>query len=534
MSEKRRCRMINDELLHLEGLVRAYVSAYQNRITSVEQTQRRMLWVSPPVKVEYDAVLHAVRAAAARPRHSDALVEDYVDDLLQSALDEPAGIVDEVRGLSEALEYPVTTRLYIPLDGIAVEEPELRLGSVRLVRMDDEAFERLIIQPYVEIIRRNPVYDAPKADIAIEHHRERLQSLRGRTCVEVTTDLDLTGTFAEADDVANDVCDFLQVCVAALRPRLQTNPVRWSNGIVQAWRYSFGITDGPRPRSSSNGQLAYGGPPAIIGTAAIAQLQERGLLRLGDGLGKPPVTEYAALLRRSVRWFAKGERENHADDRKLAYVTAIDLFFSRSGSGVTRRFCEGFAFTMRTHPADIAHVARAIYGAYASRSETSHEGALDVESDESVDHLRWEVLEFLARMASHEFQTKSDVEVWVAERRAAMTGLEREVLNEATKREVVEQDVALRQSIGLIGGELSMVPYDTAIRERVVLRRLLVDAFRDRNFLLQLRPLARELEAALREAYERGAEPVPVALTALASLPWVADTLRTRLASDFT
>jgi hypothetical protein len=135
--------MTNDELLHLEGLVRTYVSAHQNRITLAERTQRRMLWVSPPVKAEYDAVLHVVRAAAIRPRHSDALVEDYVDDLLQSALDDPGGIVAEVRGLGEALEYPVTTRRYIPLDGIAVEEPELRLGSVRLVRMDDEAFERL-------------------------------------------------------------------------------------------------------------------------------------------------------------------------------------------------------------------------------------------------------------------------------------------------------------------------------------------------------------------------------------------------------
>ncbi len=275
------------------------------------------------------------------------------------------------------------------------------------------------------------------------------------------------------------------------------------------------------------------GPPTILGTAALAALRDNGLLSLGEGLGRPPATEYAALLRRGVRWFAKGERERHADDRKLAYVTAVDLFFSRPGSA-TRRFCEGFAFAMRTDPAEVAAVARSMYGVYASRSETSHEGAFDVESDEEIDRLRWEVLEFLARMASHLFQSKNDIEVWIAERRAVITDLERDVLTDATQRRIVEQDEALLGSISLIGGDLSMAPFDNAERERVVLRRLLVDAVRERKFLLELRPLAHDLEAAVTAAHERGSDPVPVVVTALASLPWVADTLRTRLASDFT
>jgi hypothetical protein len=532
--EKRGCRMTNDEMLQLEGLVRSYAIAHENRIILPEGTERRMVWASDPVKGEYDAVLHALRAAAAQPRHSDAFVEGYVDDLLQSALDDSAAIADEIRRLREVLEYPLVTRLYIPLDGIAVEEPELRLGNVRLVRMDDETFERLIIQPFVDIIRRNPVYNTTKADEEIERHRQRSQSLRLRTCVEVTTDRDLNGTFAEAGAIADDVCDFLQVCVAALRPRQETNPVRWSNGIVKAWRHSFGVSNGPRPRSNSHGQLAYGGPPTVLGSDDLSQLQENRLLALGDGLGSPPATEYDALLRRALRWFAKGERELHADDRKLAYVTAIDLFFSRPGPEATRRFCESFALAIGSSPDGVARLARAMYGVYTSRSQTSHAGAFDVESSESVDRLRWDVLQFLVRMANHAFQTKGNVEGWIAERRKAMTYLERQVLTEATKPKIVKQDVALRRSIWLIGGELSTIPFDNAVRQRVVLRRLLVDAVRRREYLLQLRPLAHDLEAALRDSHERGAEPVPVVLTALASLPWVADGLRERMASDFT
>jgi hypothetical protein len=272
----------------------------------------------------------------------------------------------------------------------------------------------------------------------------------------------------------------------------------------------------------------------IIGTAALTELQGRGLLALGDGLGKPPATEYAALLRRGVRWFAKGERERHADDRKLAYVTAVDLFFSHPGKGATRRFCEGFAFAMHTQPADVATVARSKCGVYASRSETSHEGAFDVESHDDIDKLRWEVLAFLARMATHTFETKNDVEAWVAERRAALTDAERVVLAEATDRKVLERDMALMRSIGLIGGDIWKVPFDNAMRERVVLQRLLIDAMRDRKSLLELRPLAYDLEAALAAAHSRSDDPVPVVVRALADLLWFVDTLRTRLASDFT
>ncbi len=90
------------------------------------------------------------------------------------------------------------------------------------------------------------------------------------------------------------------------------------------------------------------------------------------------------------------------------------------------------------------------------------------------------------------------------------------------------------RSIDLIAAEPKVTTSASVRREHYVLRRMLLDAMQQREFLLKLRTLALELERALEEAHRRGADPATAALAVLASLPWAADELRIRLASDFT
>jgi len=73
--------MTGEETARIESLVIAYENTHAERIGGKEGEPRKLL-ASRPILAEYRAVSEAVRAAAPRPRHSDAFVEGYVDDLL--------------------------------------------------------------------------------------------------------------------------------------------------------------------------------------------------------------------------------------------------------------------------------------------------------------------------------------------------------------------------------------------------------------------------------------------------------------------
>jgi hypothetical protein len=505
---------------------------------SASESGSRNVWASRPLKDEYRNVLDAIRIAAPRPAYSDVTVEGFVDTLLQAALIDPARISPEVQMLRGQLEHPLVTHLYIPLDGIQLEETPLSLGDVILIKMSAADFERLILEPFQGMLSVNPYYNDLQRGELLKTHRERMSPLQDRICVEITTRTDVPEALGEAKTTADDVCNFLQVCLAFLAPPRFDNPVRWSTGVVSAWRRSFAISDGPISASNTKIELAFGGPPSELRSEDIARLKDAGLLSLGSTLGREPSNEYCALLRRAVRWFAKGERERHPDDRKLAYVTAVDLFFSQppgtqDGLNVTQRFCYGAAFALADDAKRVAEIARSLVATYNSRSETSHEGAVDIETTETADRMRTLLVTFLGRMARQVFKDKTDVATWLAQRRAALSTSEHEMLNEATSFKVVLQDQALVESVAMLRAGGTTNPVSPG-RKRYILAQLLADALRSRSFLLQLRPLAEPLRQAIVGARANGDDVVDAALAELVSLPWVASSLKTRLDSPFT
>lgn len=515
----------------LDALVRQYVDAHIERIQLHDDGTRR-LWSGYPVNLEYAAVSSTVRQMAPSA-FSSSLVEDYVDTMLTSALSKPEAIDDLVHELAELLQRPVRTHLYAPLDAINTTEDRLEIGAIALIRMTDEAFERLVVEPFALILRHNPHYDEATAQGFIESHRSRLAPFRGRTCVEVTTDVDLRSTFDSAVEVVSSVCDFLQVCLASLVSLRNTNPVRWSNQVAHSSELAFAVMDSPERRTNSQA-IVVGGPPMTLNSHSMETLQRNGLLTLGRSLGSTPANEFDTLLRRAIRWFARGEREKFTDDARLAYVTSVELFFSDSGSGsATHRFCKGFAFGLSERPEDISRLARFALHVYSGRSDTSHAGTFDFSRHDGTDSFRASVLEFLARMAQHPFTSKEHIRQWVLDREAMLDDHQRAQLEDAIQRRPFEQDVALRSAAEALLEHGDILSSSEPERLRYVFARLIVDALKDRRFMLQLRPIASELCDAVRGTDDPD-ERVSRARSVMGHLPWVEGALSERLRSDFT
>jgi hypothetical protein len=428
--------MLPEEIAALEALVRDYVSAHEQRMEAPAQGPRQ-LWASRPIRSEYHAVLDCVRDLPGTiGKYSDKTIEEIVDDLLKSALAEPCRLPIFVAETVAMVDHELLTRLYIPIEGVALDAGEHHLGDIRLVHMDAEQYEALVVRPFAETIESNPFYGPERAPEMVEWHRERMKSLRDRVCAEIPNRQDIELTLKLANDRAIDeICDFLQFAASIAFAHQKQLKITWASDAPRpVFQHAFAVSDDPQRHFNDHNHRIDVLHPLIIGEHMLKKFAESGLDRLASLTGRESMSEYERLLLRAVRWFAKGERESHFDDRKLSYVTAVDLFFSRPGKGVTRRLCEGFAFGVRDDNDFVPAMAEYMYDVFGSRSETSHAGELGIEDEKSIDSLRFYVRNFIIAMTRQQFSTKADVAAWVSSRKASMTPIQRDALKHATSR----------------------------------------------------------------------------------------------------
>jgi len=486
------------EVADLIALVQAYLRAYFERMQPEDGIKWPYLWADRPLRQEYHAVLTFVQELTiSRLRYSEKTIESFVDDLLSEVLQDGARVEHEALELAAILNHELVTRLYIPLDGIATDAPIYDIGALRLVRMDDEAFERLIVIPYADVMRTNPHYDEASKDGFIGIHRRELLSLKGRVCAEVSTNLDIPRTFAFANDVAiGALCDFLQFAASMFIAHDKKLKIAWASDGGVAWRRAFAQSEDPRKHSNRHSELVSVAHPFTISADTVAKIVNLGLDRIADLVGRKAPTEYDELLLRAVRWFAKGEREEHPDDRKLSYVTVADLFFSEVGPGATKRICDGFAFALARDVDAVPGVARYMFRIFSSRSATSHAGEVGVMNEESLSELRWRVQQFVIAMARMAFVSKGDVATWLATQRDALTVAQRTALDGATDWKTLDIHdylVAIASVLHRLVKLRLLVPAETA--KASILATVLRNAARDGGkFVSDLRPLLSALD----------------------------------------
>lgn len=232
------------------------------------------------------------------------------------------------------------------------------------------------MRPYRAIMELNPHYTSADQQAFVKHHEERFKSLRERTVAEFKRAKDIEQTKEVAYNSGIDqICDFLQFVAALFLPHRESFRVSWaSDAPIPVLQHAYAVSDDPRSHQNDMTRRADVLVPLILTPASMKKIEDQGLLRIADMVDKEEISEYEDMLRRAIRWFARGERERHPDDRKLCYVTAIDLFFSSRGPGATKKLCKGFAFAMAMKPEAVPSLADYMLGAFISRCETSHEG----------------------------------------------------------------------------------------------------------------------------------------------------------------
>jgi hypothetical protein len=498
------------QVLNFVALVMAYVEAHEQRMPAVAANETRTLWASPPLGQEYRAALRFVQELPiVQQRYAPATIEELVDDVLKAALQSRDSIESHATHLAAVLNHDLRTRMYFPLNGVGLLGTEYDVGAITLVRMDDETFEERIVARNAKILQENLNFDDAERQQMVTGSRERLRSLRGRVCAEITTSMDIPRTEDFARRQLATLCDYLQFLASLCLAHDKTLKISWATNAGNDWRHAFAISDGPGKRSRSFAERSSPDPSLVINDMIAAKVEEFGLQRIADLVGRSPTTEYDEMLQRSVRWFAKGEREEHPDDRKLSYITAIDLFFSQRGRGATSRICKGFAFALAEREDAIPSIARYMLDAFASRSETSHEGQLEGLTDEKLDTLRWLVRNAILAMLRRPLATKKDIRRWTSELEAALPETIRAALREATDVRRADAERCILVTSNALRALLKAQLFDEA---RGRWARALVTVVRDGAraggvWVADMCPLARQMAAAndsISLAIERG------------------------------
>jgi hypothetical protein len=495
--------MNEEEIGGLVNLAAAYLRAYNERMPSAGILERRGLWSSRPVAAEYNATLTFVQGLpVALERYSAKTIEDLVDDVLTAALQDGTTLQTQVRNLAAILNHDLVTRMYVPLQGVEMLIPEYCVGALQIVRMDDATFEKRIIGPYTRLLQANPRVNDESLPAQVEAQRDRLRSLRGRACVQIIRSTDITKTQDFADAAIPVLCDFLQFASTLLMGHDKTLNISQASNVHHEWKHAFAISDGPGQRSTSFAERASPGPMLRIDQVFIDRVREWRVQRVADMVGRAPENEYDEMLQRSVRWFAKGERENHPDDRKLSYITAIDLFFSRPGRGATARICKGFAFALGETEEALPWLARFMFHSFASRSETSHEGRLGLEDNELGTlriHTRNAILSLLRRPMT----SKRDIGRWVNGRELALPRAIRVALHQATDRRRVEAERCMLEVANALTSLCKANVFDAARANRAeAIARALRNGQRGGDpWVADVVPLAHRLAAASDAIY---------------------------------
>jgi hypothetical protein len=407
---------MNREAAALQKLAKTYVQGYRQKM-HLESGREPYIWVSRPMRDEYQAVLRYLRDIADVRRFSDSHVEAITDELLTNALNNPASVKQLAAQTITDIHEDFVTRIYVPISGVKLEVPEFQLGGVRLFHMSEAEFAN-------RIIGHTP-------DSLLELRQQRLSGMVGKTCAEVvlSADIDIAVKFAN-ESILDAVCDFLQFAGVLSMPENVKYTVGVANDgantvLEHIYAISYDRLQQQRVMTNRVSDMA----PYTITASALEKLAPYRLDRIGNAIARPDRDEYDELLLRSVRWFAKAERDRHIDDRKLSYVTAIELFFSAPGFGSTQRICEGFALAMGGHPNAAAYMR----DVYASRSDTSHEGRMGGFGSEELSDLRWRTVQVIASMSQRAFRSKADIKAWVTAEKAALSQDDRAALKRAWK-----------------------------------------------------------------------------------------------------
>lgn len=358
----------------------------------------------------------------SKPPWNDRFTPEYLRKCLSMVLvqafdggkDAASAMLDS---LVEMLDtYATERQIYVPITGIELAVPELKIGQVTLKRFDDSLFERFATQ-----IDRYSENHPPEQVEGGNHFKELgRQQLYGKVCAEFITVAEPDRGYERANEEARRAIELVTfACIAQLPPDApQSNIVIGLDGEVP--RIGPWILSMSEKEINSTHRAPISAMPITINADSISGLQHVGALVLSDLLSRPQheLSDWEESLIRAVHWLATSQAQVELQNRLLNLNTAIETLLTDSRGGITAQVAESVALLIGRSFEERKQIKTFISRMYRQRSAVSHGGAKTlIEAD--VNNLRRMVARLITTLVRHKDQwtSKDQVNGWLERKR---------------------------------------------------------------------------------------------------------------------
>ena len=309
---------------------------------------------------------------------ADKYSEGYVSELLRKVLAElytsnTAGTAEAAlaKHLAEYKAYRKRHSVLVPVTGVALHVPSLKLGRVTLIHLSEADLARrlgknAVTNPGQYILKtlggsvlaefEGTAEPIRAKEMAVEETRRALEVLRYSIPFifqggykDLRLNVSIVGDFPDSD------------CMTFIMPSSDDNSMTFT---------------------SENNRPAI---PLHINEGNLAKLKECGALEVAALLEKPlgGLADIERVLLRGLHWFGNALCQGEAENELLSLTTCLETFLTpKDGNPIGTAIAEGVAILLVSSLEDRKRMKRRVKELYSKRSGVSHGGEKAVlESD---------------------------------------------------------------------------------------------------------------------------------------------------------
>ncbi|MCK4408708.1 MAG: hypothetical protein KAW67_01395, partial [Candidatus Eisenbacteria sp.] len=303
-------------------------------------------------------------------------VENRITELISAAREsEPAEFEGVFNTAIDALEdYSQENTVYVPLAGVTLDVPELRVGGVVLRTMTEQWAQETLKELDLPSESRKTAGGRAEIKEAPFLHR-----LVGNVCAEFKAVAEPDRARERAEEEARRVVDLLRYVVPAVkREYVRVATALDGEALSRSYRTSIAL-------SREGGSLTVASQ--VVGPLATLRVSDQALQRMEDVrfsaisgiLAKPDTTEFEDAILRGIHWIADALSQPEEGNALLSLITCLETFLSpRDGRPIAPSIGEAAAVLILRNTDDRKWLKSRICSYYRQRSSVTHRGKLAV------------------------------------------------------------------------------------------------------------------------------------------------------------
>lgn len=337
-------------------------------------------------------------------RFSESCLRDRFSGILTAAWLQGSSnrIAQDIEQLVIEYEgYSVEQTVYVPLAGIEMVVPKLKVGRVMLKRFDVfETTSCLPEQSRVELCARIP---------------STFQT--GVTAAEFRAIAEPTRARERALEEVRRILDLFRFSMPFVHPWNRDSQVGLG-GEPLVWTLNT-LTMTPTTGAFGINQQKFGHSDWTLDLATVEKLERFGFSAVSEILAKENPSDFEECLLRAVHWFAMSRTAVEVENRLLNLVTSIETFFTpKDRDPISSSVAEGVALFLGSTLGERKSIKARIKHFYSRRSSLSHAGKGSVlKSDllELENYAGKTILRMIERLST--FKTRDDLLAWLEDER---------------------------------------------------------------------------------------------------------------------